>query len=195
MRDGYSLNSMGRGPIGNRRGLWQDLKPVPPWVFRKAKRGQTLDLSNLVPLENEPEGSAAATRGPPPLDSVESDSVPDLPGQIWSRVNVRLDRNQGRSGLCPRNGTRPKRSFNICGQSSWRPAKGSPCRRVSQARYHRAELRDELLNGELFYTLHEAQVLVERWRCHYNTHRPHSALGYRPPAPETHTVTPIGLSA
>ena len=98
MRDGYSLNSMGRGPIGNRRGLWQDLKPVPPWVFRKAKRGQTLDLSNLVPLENEPEGSAAATRGPPPLDSVESDSVPDLPGQIWSRVNVRLDRNQGGQG-------------------------------------------------------------------------------------------------
>jgi Integrase core domain/Transposase len=33
------------------------------------------------------------------------------------------------------------------------------------------------------------------WRCHYNTHRPHSALGYQPPAPETRTVTPIGLSA
>jgi transposase InsO family protein len=57
------------------------------------------------------------------------------------------------------------------------------------------QLRDELLNGELFYTLHEAHVLVERWRCHYNTHRPHSALGYRPPAPETRMVTPIGLSA
>ena len=57
------------------------------------------------------------------------------------------------------------------------------------------KLRDELLNEELFYTLHEAQVLVERWRCHYNRDRPHSALGYRPPAPETHTVTPIGLSA
>ena len=57
------------------------------------------------------------------------------------------------------------------------------------------KLRDELLNGGLFYTLHEAQVLVERWRCHYNTHRPHSALGYRPPAPETRTVTPVSLSA
>ena len=58
------------------------------------------------------------------------------------------------------------------------------------------KLRDELLNGELFYTLHEVQVLVERWRQRYNTHRPHSALGYRPPAPETRTVAPIScLSA
>ena len=45
-------------------------------------------------------------------------------------------------------------------------------------------LRDELLNGEIFLTLREAQVLVERWRWHYNRVRPHSALGYRPPAPE-----------
>jgi len=46
------------------------------------------------------------------------------------------------------------------------------------------KLRDELLNGEIFYTLREAKVLIERWRYHYNTIRPHSALGYRPPAPE-----------
>jgi transposase InsO family protein len=45
--------------------------------------------------------------------------------------------------------------------------------------------RDEFLNGEIFYTLLEAKVLVERWRHYYNTKRPHSALGYRPPAPET----------
>jgi len=51
------------------------------------------------------------------------------------------------------------------------------------------KLRDELLNGELFYTLREAQVLIEQWRVHYNTIRPHSSLGYRPPAPET--LTPI----
>jgi len=47
------------------------------------------------------------------------------------------------------------------------------------------KLRDELLNREIFYTLEEASVLVERWRIHYNTIRPHSFLGYRPPAPET----------
>ena len=45
-------------------------------------------------------------------------------------------------------------------------------------------LRDQLLNGEIFYTLREAKVLLERWRCHYNKVRPHSSLGYRPPAPE-----------
>ena len=45
-------------------------------------------------------------------------------------------------------------------------------------------LRDELLNGEIFDTLYEAKVLVERWRWEYNTIRPHSSLGYRPPAPE-----------
>ena len=44
--------------------------------------------------------------------------------------------------------------------------------------------RDELLNGEVFYTLREAQIIIEKWRKHYNTKRPHSALGYRPPAPE-----------
>jgi transposase InsO family protein len=44
--------------------------------------------------------------------------------------------------------------------------------------------RDELLNGEVFYTLREAQIIIEKWRQHYNTKRPHSALGYRPPAPE-----------
>jgi putative transposase len=46
------------------------------------------------------------------------------------------------------------------------------------------KLRDELLNVEVFDSLLEAQVLVERWRIHYNTVRPHSSLGYRPPAPE-----------
>jgi transposase InsO family protein len=54
------------------------------------------------------------------------------------------------------------------------------------------KLRDELLNGELFDTLREAQVLVERWRRHYNTVRPHSSLGYRPPAPEAIQPGPSG---
>ena len=45
-------------------------------------------------------------------------------------------------------------------------------------------MRDELLNGEIFYSLREAQIIIESWRKHYNTKRPHSALGYRPPAPE-----------
>ena len=47
-----------------------------------------------------------------------------------------------------------------------------------------ARLRDEFLNGEIFYTLQEAKILIEAWRRQYNTIRPHSSLGYRPPAPE-----------
>lgn len=47
------------------------------------------------------------------------------------------------------------------------------------------KLRDELLNGEIFYSLKEAKILIERWRKHYNHVRPHSSLGYKPPAPLT----------
>ncbi len=54
------------------------------------------------------------------------------------------------------------------------------------------KFRDELLDREIFYTLKEAQVLIERWRREYNTIRPHSSLGYRPPAPETVIVPPPG---
>ena len=55
------------------------------------------------------------------------------------------------------------------------------------------KLRDELLNGEIFYTLTEAKVLVQRWRHLYNRVRPHSALGYRPPAQETIEPLPPGF--
>ena len=47
------------------------------------------------------------------------------------------------------------------------------------------KLRDECLNGEIFYSLKEANVVIEQWRKHYNTIRPHSSLNYRPPAPRT----------
>jgi len=47
-----------------------------------------------------------------------------------------------------------------------------------------ARLRDELLDGEIFYSLKEAKIVIESWRRHYNTLRPHGSLGYKPPAPE-----------
>ncbi len=53
------------------------------------------------------------------------------------------------------------------------------------------KLRDELLNGEIFYTVTEARVLIEAYRKHYNRVRPHSSLGYRPPAPEAIPGPPI----
>jgi len=55
------------------------------------------------------------------------------------------------------------------------------------------KLRDELLNGEIFYSLKEAQVVIEQWRKHYNTVRPHSSLGYRPPAPQAISPVPQHL--
>ena len=48
-----------------------------------------------------------------------------------------------------------------------------------------ARLRDELLDGEIFFSLNEAKTVIEDWRRHYNAIRPHSALGWKPPAPET----------
>jgi transposase InsO family protein len=53
------------------------------------------------------------------------------------------------------------------------------------------KLRDELLDREIFYTVTEAKTLIERWRREYNTVRPHSALGYRPPAPEAMSPAPL----
>ncbi len=47
-----------------------------------------------------------------------------------------------------------------------------------------SKLRDEFLNGKIFYSITELRVLVERWRVHFNTVRPHSSLGYKPPVPE-----------
>ena len=63
-------------------------------------------------------------------------------------------------------------------------APGSPWENGDIERFN-GKLRDELLDRELFETLWEVKVLVERWRQTYNRIRPHSALGYRPPAPET----------
>jgi transposase InsO family protein len=59
------------------------------------------------------------------------------------------------------------------------------------------QLRDELLNGEIFYSLKEGQIVIEQWRKHYNTIRPHSALGYRPPAPQAMNpfLTPLDQAA
>ena len=55
------------------------------------------------------------------------------------------------------------------------------------------KLRDELLNGEIFYSLKEAKAVIGQWRSHYNAVRPHSSLGYRPPAPQAYSPGPPPL--
>ena len=73
------------------------------------------------------------------------------------------------------------------GWASWRPGRCTSNRAVrgrnGYCESFNGKLRDECLNGEIFYSLKEAQVVIEQWRVQYNTVRPHSALGYRPPAP------------
>ena len=59
---------------------------------------------------------------------------------------------------------------------------GSPWENGYCERFN-SKLRDELLNGEIFYSLKKARIMFEKWRRHYNEVRPHSALGYRPPSP------------
>ena len=56
------------------------------------------------------------------------------------------------------------------------------------------KLRDQLLNGEIFYSLKEATIIIEGWPIHYNTQRPHSALGYRPTAPVTRAIKPTPIN-
>ena len=67
---------------------------------------------------------------------------------------------------------------------------GSPWENGSVESFN-GKLRDELLDREIFYTFTEAQILIERWRREYNTVRPHSALGYRPPAPAAISPAPL----
>ena len=55
------------------------------------------------------------------------------------------------------------------------------------------KLRDELLNGEIFYSLKEARIVIEQWRHRYNHKRPHSSLGYRPPAPVIYSDKPLEM--
>ena len=59
---------------------------------------------------------------------------------------------------------------------------------IPTATFFEEKMRDELLSGEIFDTMQEVKVLIERWRTYYNTIRPHSALEYMPPAPETRVV-------
>jgi putative transposase len=71
---------------------------------------------------------------------------------------------------------------------------GSPWENGFNERFN-GSLRDELLNGEIFYTLTEARTLIEQWRCHYNEVRPHSSLQYQPPAPKILIPSVQGLAA
>ena len=71
----FKLESLEKDARDAKKGLWVDPAPIPPWVYRKARRGQALDFSDLVPLDAETEGSMP-TRGPPLLGHLEPDPPP-----------------------------------------------------------------------------------------------------------------------
>src|SRR4051794_17187412 len=107
----------------------------------------------------------------------------DPPPLEWSILKYGFQAEGG--SRCARRDIRPKRSCPSCVRwTCWlRRARRWPmrCARLGSPR---SRLRDELLDGEIFYSLQEAKVVIESWRRHYNTKRPHASLGYRPPAPE-----------
>ena len=90
----------------------------------------------------------------------------DTAPTFWARNGLRWPEGLGRIGV---------KTLYIEPGSPW---ENDYCESLN------SKLRDELLNGEIFTTLREAEVLIENWRKHYNAIRPHSSLNYRPPAPE-----------
>ena len=81
----------------------------------------------------------------------------------------------------------------LSGCRAGRPRRSS--RENSYVESFNARLRDELLDGEIFYSLREAQIIIESWWRHYNTVRPHASLGYQPPAPEVFVPAFAGTQA
>lgn len=110
-------------------------------------------------------------RGPPAF--TRSDNGPEFIAQavrgwiaaVGSKIAYSEPRSPWENGYC--------KSFN---------ARFCPSRRCFASP---AGAMDELPNGEIFYTLNEAKIIIEQWRRYFNTIRPHSALGYKPPRPET----------
>ena len=87
-------------------------------------------------------------------------------------------------------GKRIRQWLNELGASTWFIEPGSPWEN-GYVESFKGKMRDELLNREIFFTVKEAQVLIEGWRNEYNHVRPHSALGYRPPAPKAIQMLPL----
>lgn len=122
-------------------------------------------------------------------------SMVQLQGHL--RRSGRCHGDEGRAGtssIRQRAGVRRQRLTEMAGQTRAKTLyiePGSPWENGYCESFN-FKLRDEFLNGEIFYSIKELRVLAERWRVHYNTVRPHSSLGYRPPAPEAWLTNNMG---
>ena len=104
--------------------------------------------------------------------------------RLWRREGLKVPQKQPKRGrLWLADGSCVRRWLDALGVQTLFIEPGSPWENGYVASFN-GKLRDELLDREIFYTLTEAKILIERWRREYNTVRPHSALGYRPPAPD-----------
>jgi len=109
-----------------------------------------------------------------------------VPGHVRSDMGLSLSRKPCGTGSMP--WERKRRSSNqaVRGmEEGQKTVRGTGFPTTGYCESFNSKLRDELLDGEIFYSLAEARVVIEAWRVHYNTAPPHSSLGYRPPAPET----------
>ena len=82
---------------------------------------------------------------------------------------------------------KPEQIVTVLRQIEVAVANGKPTPQACKEAGITVRLRDECLNGEIFYSLKEAQIVIGQWRQQYNMVRPHAALGYRPPAPGAYT--------
>jgi putative transposase len=124
--------------------------------------------------DNGPEFTAKAVRGW--LNRLGVKTLFIEPGSPWRRSSINSGKPRSTSQVI-------RRWLNRLGVNTLFIEPGSPWENGYIESFN-GKLRDELLNREIFYTLTEAKVLIEQWRREYNQIRPHSSLGYRPPAPE-----------
>src|SRR6266540_3908283 len=136
--------------------------PAPRVAVPALSRSERSCMSPSVAPVRRSGSIARQSRAAVTTSSVSQPILSSLPG------NTAVMASQGRAGM---------------DRGLPRPLTGSPWENGYIESFN-ARLRDELLNGEIFYTLREAQIVIESWRRHYNTIRPHASIGYKPPAPE-----------
>ncbi|SEF77584.1 HTH-like domain-containing protein [Bryocella elongata] len=117
---------------------------------------------------------------------------PERRNHVWSYDFVSARTHDGRRvRLLNLIDEHTRKSLLVRAERRWSSEPGSPWENGYCESFN-SKIRDEFLNGEIFYSVKELRVLAERWRVHYNTVRPHSSLGYRSPAPEAWLTKNMG---
>jgi hypothetical protein len=148
---------------------------VPTWAASPQSSRFVLPRPAGPPVATAAPGAASAPVSVPPPGNTAPPSPPAAP--------------QPTQGTPPPGFPAPPAINNQTVREPGSPWENGYCESFNE------KLRDECLNGEIFYSLKEAQIVIEKWRVEYNTRRPHSALGYRPPAPAATPLAAPNLSS